>query len=86
MTQQTSRTVIVAQKKGMGVALILSILFGPLGLLYASVLGGILLMILAVVGGFFTLGVGAIVAWVLSPIWAIFAVLGHNRKVDRMMA
>ena len=64
MPEATQKTIIIAQKqkKSMGIALILSILFGPLGLLYASVTGGILMLIFGLVVGFFTLRVGAVMA------------------------
>ena len=81
---ETHKTIVVAQKKSMGIALILTIMFGPLGLLYASVGGGLLLIVFGLVVGFFTLGVGAVLAWGLSIIWAIFAVAGHNGKIAKM--
>jgi len=81
---QAQKTIVVAQKKSMGIALILTILFGPLGLLYASVGGGLLLVLFGVVVGFFTLGAGAILAWGLSIVWAIFSVSSHNGKISKM--
>ena len=83
-TNTLQQTVILAQPKSMGIALILTFLFGPLGLLYASVPGGIIMIIVGVLGGIVTLGIGAIVAWVLSFIWAIIAVSRHNSKINRM--
>ena len=83
MTEQQNpiqQTIVVGSKKSMGIALILTILFGPLGLLYASVGGGLFLLAFAIVGGFFTVGMLAIVAWVWSIIWAMFAVSSHNKK------
>jgi len=79
-----NRTIVVASKKSMGVALILTILFGPLGLLYASVPGGIILIILTLVIALITFGIGALVGWLASIIWAAIAVSSHNRKVDAM--
>lgn len=51
-------TIILDQPKSVGVALILKILFGPLGLLYASVAGGLILIVFGVVAGLYTLAIG----------------------------
>lgn len=76
-------TIILGQPKSMGVTLILTILFGPLGLLYASVAGGLILIVFGVVVGLFTLGIGAVLAWVLSIIWGMIAVRNHNAKLAK---
>jgi len=71
---------VVAPKKSMPVALILTFLFGPLGLLYASVPGALILLALTIVIGLLTLGIGFLVGWVASMIWAFIAVNKHNAK------
>ena len=76
----SSHTVIVTQQKSMGAALILTFLFGPLGLFYASIIGGIVMLILTVIIGILTLGVGFFFGWFVSIIWAAIAVNGHNKR------
>tara|TARA_B100000949_G_scaffold64504_1_gene57212 strand:- start:1698 stop:1973 length:276 start_codon:yes stop_codon:yes gene_type:complete len=84
MTQPT-QTVVVGQKKSVGVALILSILFGPLGLLYASAAGGLILILVGIGLSILTLGMLAIplaiIAWIVSVPWAVIAVSSHNSKI-----
>lgn len=76
-----------APGKSMAAAIILTFLFGPLGLFYASVTGGLVLLLVDLVAipvSFLTLGVGAIVfpiVWILSIIWAVLAVQGKDRQV-----
>jgi len=65
----------------MGVALALTFFFGPLGLLYASVLGAIIMIVLTIIIGILTLGIGFILGWIGSMIWAAVAVNRHNAKV-----
>ena len=71
----------VGQKKSMGIALLLTFFFGPLGLLYSSVAGGLILLVLTIVIGLITLGIGFFVGWIASMIWAAVAVNSHNAKI-----
>ena len=77
-----TKVVVVGKQKSLVVALILTFLFGPLGLLYATVPGALILLVLTLVVGFFTLGIGFIVGWLASMIWAVFAVNSHNSKIS----
>ncbi len=81
MDQNNSKTVIIVQKKSMAVALLLTFFLGPLGLLYVSVIGAIVLIILSVILGMFTFGVGALLGWVAAMIWAAVAVSSHNQRL-----
>ena len=81
MNQPIQTTIIVSPQKSMGAALALTFFFGPLGLLYASVAGGIIMFILTVIVGILTLGIGFVVGWIGSIIWAAIAVNRHNAKV-----
>ncbi|WP_215843307.1 hypothetical protein HHS34_005530 [Acidithiobacillus montserratensis] len=77
--------IIQAQPKSMAAGLILTFLFGPLGLFYASVTGGIVLLVVGIIFGIiavFTFGLGAILlplVWVASMIWAAVAVDKINK-------
>jgi len=77
--QQT--IVVVGKQKSVGVAFLLAFLFGPLGLLYASVTGGIVMFLLGIVIGIFTLGLGLILIWIGSIIWAVIAAGNANKKM-----
>lgn len=72
--------VFITKQKSVLVAFLLTFFFGPLGLLYASVIGGITLMVLGFIIGIMTLGIGLVFAWVASIIWAVVAVNMHNKK------
>ncbi len=59
-------------KKSRGTALLLVLFFGPLGLLYSSVIGGILMIVIAFVLGLFTFGIGAFLTWPVCILWVLF--------------
>ncbi len=82
---QPNQIVVVQSKKSMGVALILTFLFGPLGMLYSTVVGGLIMMVLTPVVTIMTLGIGALIMWPIQLIWAGIAVSSSNKKIDESM-
>ena len=75
--------IVMAQnKKSTGVAFILSFFFGPLGLLYASVTGGLIMLVISIPVAIFTLGFGLILTNIICVVWAIIAVNNHNSKAS----
>ncbi|WP_339818630.1 hypothetical protein [Sulfitobacter dubius] len=77
----THTTTIVHAKpqKSVVAAFFLTFLFGPLGLLYATVAGGVVMIILAILIGAVTLGFGALITWPLSIIWGVIAAMMSKR-------
>ncbi|MGN6802134.1 MAG: YARHG domain-containing protein [Ginsengibacter sp.] len=73
--------VVVGKQKSVGLAFILAFLFGPLGLLYASVTGGVVMFFAAIIIGFITLGFGLILVWIGCIIWAVVAAGNANKKM-----
>jgi hypothetical protein len=71
---------VPVKDKSVGAALVLTFFFGPLGLLYASVLGAALLFVIGVIVGVLTLGLGLVFIWPVSMIWgALAASSKHSR-------
>lgn len=79
--QYHQTVVIVGKQKSVGVAFILAFFFGPLGLLYASVTGGIVMFILGAIISIVTLGFGLILVWIICIIWAVVAANNANSKI-----
>ena len=78
----TPPTVIIAvAPKNLGLAIALSFLFGPLGLLYASVMGAIVMFFVNLAALFFTFGVGLFLTWPACVIWAIVATNNYNQRL-----
>lgn len=54
-------------------ALLLAVLFGPVGLLYTSVRGGVALILVALVGAIFTMGLAPLAVWPVCILWVLMA-------------
>lgn len=67
----------------MGIAIVLTLLFGPLGMLYSTILGAIIMGIATLLAIVFTAGLGLIVTWPICLIWGAMAVKNYN---DRLRA
>lgn len=82
--------IVTKQLKSKGLAVFLTILFGGVGLFYASIIGGIVMTIIfpAIIlflffsGHFFLSIISACCYYLICMIWAIMAVNGYNRKVQ----
>ena len=79
----TPQTVVVVQKKSMGLAFLLTFLFGPLGMLYSTISGAIIMLVVSVVLAIPTGGLSAIVTWPASIVWGLLACKAHNDRVLR---
>ena len=69
--------------KSVAGALLFSVLLGPVGLLYASTLGGAILTFLM-----FTVATSAFwrscaILWLVSCVWSVVAVNRYNKKIIR---
>jgi len=76
-----STVVMVTATKSVGVAVLLAICFGPLGMFYATVGGGITMLIITFVVALFTLGLGVFITWPICVIWAAIATNSYNAAV-----
>lgn len=79
-TSNTGTTTIVVAKpeKSVTAAFLLTFLFGPLGLLYASIGGGIFMIICAVIIIPLSMGLGFLIIWPTSMIWGVIAAIGSK--------
>ncbi len=85
MTEPVQNTTIImgqpsAPQKSMGVAILLAIAFGPIGLLYASVTGGIVMFVVSLIVLPLTLMLGIFITWPACVIWAAIAVNKHREQ------
>ena len=53
---QVRQVVVIVQPKSIGIAIILTFIFGPLGMFYSTVTGAIVMMLISAVVGVMTLG------------------------------
>ena len=79
-TEQNVQRVVLAGKS-MAVAILLALFFGPLGMLYSTVMGGVIMIVISLLAGIFTLGFGLLITWPICVIWAAVATNSHNKKM-----
>lgn len=78
---EKKNVMVVKQTKNPGTALILTALFGPLGMFYTTIKGGIVMMIINLLLVFPTIGLITVVTWPIQMIWAYRATVNYNRKL-----
>ncbi len=83
----TTTTTIQIPAKNLFIALLLTFFFGPLGLFYASIMGGLVMLgaylVIAVIAAL-SFGVGTVLffpAWIATMIWAAVACKGNTALV-----
>jgi hypothetical protein len=79
--QPSQPVIVIASTKSTGLAIILALLFGPLGLLYSSVLAAVVMLIASLLAILFTAGLGLLLTQPIGAIWAALAVMSHNKKI-----
>lgn len=78
---------IVTPTKSVGLSIILTILFGPLGMFYSTIWGGIVMGIVhlfILVFAIFTFGLGYILfffTWPVCVLWGALATSSYNKKL-----
>lgn len=70
----------VSSSKSVGVAVLLAFFFGPLGMLYSTVLGAVVMFFVNLVVGIPTYGFGLLLTWPGCVIWAAIAANNHNQR------
>jgi len=69
--------------KSLAGALLLSIFFGPVGLLYATTLGGLVMIILGCITASSLLPVPMIIVWLGSCVWSVMATNDYNKRINK---
>lgn len=67
--------------KSIALTLLFTVILGPVGLLYATLLGGVIMIVV----GFFIvctkLMIPIILVWLISCIWGVAAANNYNKKI-----
>jgi hypothetical protein len=73
--------IIVKSEKSVGLACALAFFFGPIGLLYSTPKGAIIMFFVNCFVGLFTLGFGLILTWPICAVWGWNAASKHNKQL-----
>lgn len=76
----TQGTVIMVPQKSIAVSLLLTFLFGPLGMFYSTVIGAVIMIVAALMLGIVTAGCGLVLIWPISMIWGVVAASSYNSR------
>lgn len=82
-TNENVNVVVTKSPKSMGISIALTLFFGPLGMFYSTIAGAIIMIIIDVIVGIFTLGFGLLFTWPIQVIWAAIATSSYNKKLMR---
>lgn len=66
--------------KSVVTGLIFTILFGPVGLLYASLSGGIVMIVIGIIVISYHYLFPIILCWLICCVWCVSAIEKHNKK------
>lgn len=72
MNQQTTQVIRVETGKT-PVAILLAFFFGPLGMLYVTVPGAIIMFFVSLIVAVLTFGLGLLITWPICIVWAAIA-------------
>jgi hypothetical protein len=78
--QQTTVIQVGSQKSVAG-AVLLALFFGPLGMIYATVTGALIMFLISFVVAIATLGLGLLITTPICAIWAGVAASNHNKRL-----
>ena len=76
-----AQRIIVTSTKSVGISLILTFLFGSIGMLYSTIWGAIIMSIVSIIVATVTLGMGLFIVWPICMIWGALAVASYNKKL-----
>lgn len=70
--------VIPRPPKSVGAAILLTILFGPLGMLYSTIPGALIMMAISFILAIPTAGISFLITWPICVIWGALAAQSYN--------
>ena len=80
----TQQVIIVGAPKSVGISVLLTLIFGPLGMLYSTVMGAIIMMIISAIAAVLTFGFGLFVTWPICVVWGALAASSHNKSLTAL--
>jgi hypothetical protein len=79
--EQTPQRIVVTPTKSMGIAILLTFLFGPLGMLYSTIPGALIMIVLSLIVALLTVGLGLFLIWPICIVWGAIATSSYNKKL-----
>jgi len=76
-----AQQIIVTSTKSVAISLVLTFFFGALGMLYSTIWGAVIMIIVSIFIGMITLGMGLFLVWPVCMIWGALAAASYNKKL-----
>ncbi|MBU8579658.1 hypothetical protein [Brevibacterium luteolum] len=76
----THHSQVIVVEKNVAVATLLGFFFGPIGMIYATGIGALVMFGVNIVIGILTFGLGLFLTWPVCAIWAGVAAGNHNAR------
>lgn len=76
----THHSQVIMVEKNVAVAALLGFFFGPIGMIYATGIGALVMFGVNIVIGIVTFGFGLFLSWPVCAIWAGVAASNHNAR------
>ncbi len=86
-TENNVHVVVTRSTKSVGIGLLLTFLFGAIGMFYATIWGAFLMLVLDVISCFIPVLGWIFVVFVLRPIeliWVAIAIRSYNKKLMKL--
>lgn len=81
MTNQDPQRIVTVPTKSIGISILLTILFGPLGMFYFTILGAIAMCIISLFVIAFTFYLGLLIIWPICIILGAVATNSYNKEI-----
>ncbi len=82
MAVQQTTVIQLGSQKSVAGAVLLALFFGPLGMLYATVAGALIMFFVSILVAVATLGLGLLITLPICAIWAGVAASSHNNRLQ----
>jgi hypothetical protein len=81
MMDNGNKVVVTIAAKNRGISLILTLLFGSFGLLYTTISGFFIMLVVELFVAIFTLGFGLFVTHIICAVWGVIEVDKYNKDL-----
>jgi hypothetical protein len=81
MLYQNRHSVVTIPTKRMSVALLLTFIFGPIGMFYSTIAGAIIMLVISLVIGISFFDVELLIIWPIQLIWTAIAINSYNKRI-----
>ena len=81
----TQQVIVVGTPKSVGISVLLTIFLGPIGMLYSTVTGAIVMVMICAIAAVLTFGFGLLLTWPICVLWGALAASSHNKRLTSLV-